>query len=290
MVFRSLKSTLYGLLALVALPGIATICYQLYFERLAAVEKGKDQAVYVSERIRFSQEKIIDETHSYLMKLVLAGPVQRPESVECNAFLGMHLGFDQRFVNLGVPNVKGDLLCNALPLIRDINVFDRAYFQESVTKQAFSISDFQFDRAAQQHSVNFSYPVIAPTTGNIVGVAVAVISLDWLKVQLSEFELPLQSMAYISDGKQIIVSYPENLAEEIVVYPTSSYGAFSKSDVFTEVVKDHNGIVRAFTHTKLYETASNREIVFSVGIPFDDAIAGANSNFIRSLQWGQTVP
>jgi len=184
-----------------------------------------------------------------------------------------------------VPRADGELLCNALPLNRRVNVFDRAYFQHSLQNKAFAIGTYQQDRAADKTSVNFSYPIISDE-GQVSGVVVVVVSLDWWSQQLSGYQLPSGSIAFISDEQgAVVANFPSEVSVhgdsvehyQVNVTPEEEY----KLD--TEIVMGDDGVSRIYTHKTLYTKTVGEHVTVSVGIPVDDALELANKEFVSSL-------
>ncbi|MGB0468482.1 MAG: bifunctional diguanylate cyclase/phosphodiesterase [Pontibacterium sp.] len=262
------------------------IYHQANKERDAALELSRQNAISITRQIAFTQKKIIKHTRAYLQHLATTPFAQRPEDPACSRFLGRILPMNSTLVNIGIPEPDGDLNCNALPLTKKINVSDRGYFQRSLSTRDFAIGEFQHDRAAQKVSVNFSYPVIAPVSDQIIGVAVAVVSLDWWSDQLSEFALLPGSVALIADaGGSVIASFPNTstaLGTTLSQYGLATTKA-QQEDFSTELITGSDGTTRIFTHAILYRTANNHAVTVNVGIPFDAAISRANQQFIQSL-------
>lgn len=100
------------------------------------------------------------------------------------------LSLNTTYVNIGVPRADGELLCNARPLKAPVNVANRPYFQQTISGRDFAVGSFQVDRAVQLASVNFAYPVIPPGTQDVVAAAVAVVSLEWWSLRLTDLGLP----------------------------------------------------------------------------------------------------
>ncbi|SFG36987.1 PDC sensor domain-containing protein [Neptunomonas qingdaonensis] len=253
--FSSLKSRLYIFLLIVALPGVITIFYQATQQRASAIEKHTAHAIETARRLAHAQAIIIKDTENYLQHLSSVKEIQNPRSDACQVFLSKIIQLNTTYINIGIPTSDGELLCNALPLSKKVNVFDRAYFQQSLTNKVFSIGTYQHDRASQSSSVNFSYPVIA-ADGTVTAIAVAVVSLDWWSRQLSNYNLPPSSIAFISDEETSIVA---NFPVQASLHGLTS-GEYNVSieaareyDLQTEVIQGKDDLLRIFTHKTLYK-------------------------------------
>ncbi|RDE19486.1 EAL domain-containing protein [Motiliproteus coralliicola] len=282
----SLKSRLFLLLCLVALPGVFTIQQTAVEKRQSIIAQSKRQAIETAEDLSIRQTKIINETRDYLRFLASSIQVQNPSHPRCGHFLSSVLKLNPSYINIGVPGADGELLCNALPLTKKVNVFDREYFQQSLTKRTFAIGNYQLDRAAGKTSVNFSYPVIDPDN-QVAGVAVAVVSLDWWSRQLSEHKLPEGTVAFITDSTGLVVAnYPPELGRQ--GKPASSYGVSidSATDyaLGADIIQTQDGN-RVFIHNTLYAKEDGSRVNVSIGIPIDQALEQADIAFYKSLSY-----
>ncbi|WP_293266245.1 EAL domain-containing protein [Neptunomonas sp.] len=283
--FSSLKSRLYILVLIVALPGVITIFFQATQERALAIEEHTAQAVETARRLAQTQQVIINDTEKYLKYLSSVKEIQNPSSASCQNFLGSILKLNTAYINIGVPKSDGELLCSALPLNKKVNVFDRAYFQHSLKNKEFAIGTYQYDRVAQRTSVNFSYPVI-DSNGTVTAMTVVVVSLDWWSNQLSDYNLPLDSIAFISDEDTSIVA---NFPIQISLHGLKprqynvNIEASREYQLKTEVIQGTDGLLRIFTHKTLYKKANGKTVTVSVGIPVDKALEQANYQFITNL-------
>ena len=112
------------------MPGVAVIFLEANTQQNQALSIARQQALEVTRQVTFSQQEIIRKTRSYLANLTLAEQLQNPTTEQCSEFLTSILLLNDLFVNIGVPSPDGRLLCNALPLSKKVNVYDRAYFQK----------------------------------------------------------------------------------------------------------------------------------------------------------------
>ncbi len=275
--FNSLKIRLLALLLLVALPGIVMIFVQADSRRSAALQDTLIRAETLTQQIVFNQQQIIRNTHRYLQRLAQAEPLQNPSDPACSAYVADVLKLTHSYVNIGVPRVDGELLCNAFPLQKRVNVRDRGYFQRTISQRAFAIGEFQMDRAANQVSVNFSLPVISPA-GDIQGAVVAVVSLEWWNIRLAQAGLPEGSVAFISDAEgNVVANFPAE--SEMLGRSDQLYGAPDNDQTVTGA----DGITRVFSTTELYRTPAGRTVMMSIGIPLGETIEIINKHFTYTL-------
>jgi len=284
--YQSIKAKLIFLIILVALPGLTGLIYQAFVERKHAIDTAIEQAINIVELTTSEQADLIEETKFFLQRLSTFSAVLNGNPSECSIALTNILKFSSSYINLGIPNMDGDLLCSAKPLEQPINVADRPYIQKAIATRNFSIGELQVDRATGLTSINFAYPVINPNTNEIKGIAVAVVSLDWWSKRLSQANLPKETVAYITDHKhRVIATYPFNiniLGSNI----NNSQNDLLKANVTlnqssqTFLGADNN--LRVFVNRPLFNTDELIDITISVGIPFGDKLSAINSRLIST--------
>jgi len=283
--FNSIKSRLFILLFLAILPGIGTIFFQAYTEHKQILANAEHQATQISKQIANAQKKIITDTQLFLKHLANTRTIQQNNIAQCNAFLADIIHLNPLYTNIGIPLANGDLLCNAYTLADKVNVFDREYFQRSLKNKRFAISEFQYDRFTQDTSINFAYPIVAKDQ-SVQALAVAVVSLDWWSKNLTSFELPSTARAHIFDAEDsIVASYPFKAASLGTSRQAFNFSTnvSDKSDITTEILQGQDGIIRAYTHSKLFQIDDDRYVTMSIGIPFDEAVRKANRKCFLTL-------
>ena len=284
--FCTLKSRLILLLVIVALPGIAVIYQHALAERESITEQISQRARQYTHQIALRQSDIIQDVQNYLEQLSRQPALQAPSSQACNDFLEAILKLDTTFINLGVPNADGDLRCNALPITGNINVADRKYIQTALNEQRFSMSNLLYDRVTHTTSVNFAYPVYSDSSDAVIGTAVAVVSLDWWSSQLAELELPVGSIAIVTDmNDSVVAAYPPD--SDVLGQTTRHFGFQAMQpgfvDLATERVTGYDGAQRLFAHARLYELPNTQPVTISIGLPLDEAIKSADIRFYSVL-------
>ncbi|WP_417584790.1 EAL domain-containing protein [Nitrincola sp.] len=275
---RSLRNRLSLLVGLITLPGYLVISADMLEYRQQVLLNLEHQVEVTANELADLQRRILIDTEAYLTHLVQLPEVQDPASPVCGEFLVKILNLNTQFVNLGVPLANGDLLCNAHPLTRHVNVFDRPYFQDALTNRRFSIGTFQLDRAANTTSINFGYPVTDIATDEVRGVAVAVVSLDWWNHYLESSHLPESSTAFITDSQgAIIANYPANQNELGRV--VTEINGHSQAEQFMGV----DGIRRMKYSIPLLYNNDEELFVLTIGVPTEANLQSINQRFYLSL-------
>ncbi|MEH6450477.1 MAG: EAL domain-containing protein [Oleispira sp.] len=284
---QSMQSRLVALVILAVLPGLGILILYSIYDRNIAIENALQKAVSTVEGISSNQTEMIKETELFLTHLSSIPAVLTPEKPGCSAFLAKALKLSNRYINLGVPLPNGDLLCNAIPLINVVNVIDRPYIQRAINTKAFSMGKYQIDRVTGASSINFAYPVVHPESNELKGIAVAVVSLDWLNKHLSKTHVPENTVAYITDSNNnIIANYPVDL-KEFNKFTGGDLGSVIEGYFTvpegTQIIKSPDHHTRIFVSRLMAVGDSSSSITLRVGIPFDAELALINQRILTIL-------
>jgi diguanylate cyclase (GGDEF)-like protein/PAS domain S-box-containing protein len=284
---QSIQSKLVTLMILAILPGLIIFILFSFHDRNTAIESALKKALITANTIASDQSKIIKETEIFLRNLSMSPAVLKPKSSQCSSFLTKVLNLSDRYINLGVPLVNGDLICNAIPLNKPVNVIDRPYIQQALKTKAFSTGEYQIDRAAGVSSINFAYPVVHPISDNLLGFVVAVVSLNRLEKILSESNLSKDTVAYITDyNENILAKFPVNSQELSEFYDVNFnsviIGDFNISKGF-QILKSSDNHTRIFVSRLITNKSNHAPLNLIIGIPFNEELTQINTRFVTIL-------
>jgi len=284
---QSLNIRVFGLIALVMLPGNVLLFFQVYEQRQSAREAIRQQAIFSVDVLAQDQLRLIENTRQYLQALASFPVALKPEGAECGHFLNRILKISPNFINLGIPRADGELLCNAFPLKKHINVADRSYIRRTFETRDFTIGEFQLDRAADISSVNFAYPVINPENDTLIGAAVAVMSLSRWSNSLNESHLPQNAIAYIADlDNRISAYYPadkKKLGIKVEKLQINVLETEQLAEYKITLTKNTEGVGYIFASKQLLMDSIKNTVTVTVGIPTDQAMAAINSEFVSKI-------
>lgn len=92
--------------------------------------------------------KFFDTTRLLLITLSQTAEVQKGSYSSISAFFrNLHKNYPD-YVNIGMADLQGNLVCSALPMTRQINSSDLFWFQKAVKTREFSIGEYQIGRIA----------------------------------------------------------------------------------------------------------------------------------------------
>ena len=269
------------MICLITLPSIFILYLQVEQEKQNAIDTSVKLSQTISAQIAQVQRKAINKSHLFLINLSQLPIAQIPEKPECNNALKALVKLEPSYSNIGIPLVSGDLVCSAFSPSKPVNVKDREYIQKAIKNKEFTISKLQVDRATNEVSINFAYPIFKSNTDDISALVVAVMSLDSWSDELSLYNLPEGSVAFISDAEDTIIA----------AYPKTE-GLIGKKIYDNKYITQHNAQNdisfsngRALSQEIIYENEGKDEqsLKITIIIPITDLLNQAENTFYRNL-------
>lgn len=106
----------------------------------------------------------------------------------CDEFLANYQknSIKDRYLNVGILDSKGNLVCSLLPTETKLNLNHRLYFQQALTTKEFAIGEYQIGMLSGKPSLNFGQPVLDQAQ-QVTGVIYLSMGLQWF----DEFFAPL---------------------------------------------------------------------------------------------------
>lgn len=207
--FGGLRARLFLLAVVSVAPAFGLILYTDRELRLNARAAAARETVHLARALSARQQEIVRQSRSYLAHLARRPEIGAFAEPRCSAFLAGELQTHPEYANLGVVDLRGSLVCSALPFDKPIDLSDRLYFQKSVATREFSVGEFQVGRATRRATINFGYPVL-DSRGELAAVVFAALDLAWLNELLKDSELPAGSSLWVTDYKgTVLARHPE---------------------------------------------------------------------------------
>jgi diguanylate cyclase (GGDEF)-like protein len=273
------------LLVLAALiPAFGLIGYTAIAQREQAELNAEKDAMNLVRLAAQEQSQLIASTHQLLMSLAQLPVIKSSSAADCNQLLADLLKPYLYYINFGAATAEGRVYCSAVPLMQQVEIADRSYFQRTLKSGDFGLGDYQIGRITGTPSINFGYPV-RDADGTIRAVVYAALNLAWLNQLAGDIELPEGSTVTVMDNQgTILARYPDAarwvgkamgsapLVKAILGNPTEG----------TMRIKGLDGEDRLYAFAPLHYSASGNVYV-SVGIHTAVAFASVDQVFERSL-------
>ncbi|TMO05710.1 EAL domain-containing protein [Pseudoalteromonas sp. S558] len=265
---------------LLSIPGAAVTLFTLCIERGAAIEKSEEKVINIAKHLTHHQKQMVSDVKK--LTLFLAKKVSNHQALPttCPAYFTDIKALYTNVANIGIVDKNGDVMCVTNGYSKNINISDRPYFKNAISKKSFSIGYFQYDRSIQAQSVNFAYPII-DENGQLIGALVTVIALNWWSLELNQASFPDGANAVIADSNGLILANYPNSLNQLGKKITNEN--LLHDDKLNAVFKDKNGVNQIFHRSVLYKDINNNNLDIYITLPIDDFIDQVNLNFIKTI-------
>ncbi len=282
----SLRIRIMIVLILVIVPAFAAILYTTYNERQREFAKAEDNANHTAKIIAIEEERLFGETRDVLVSLSHVAQAQDPRSAGCRNFFSHILTHYKRYLNFGVIDTSGNVVCSALPLPDHVNLSDRDYFREAMEKRDFAIGEYQVGRISRRPTVVCGYPM-DDGKGRVLGVVFAAVDLERLGMFEKETGVNLPngaSMSKIDDMGTVLAHYPSGEGMTGKPFPQLRLiEPLMKRGSGVVVEKGGDGRNRLLAVAFVPRVTQREEIFVVVSIPEDVAFFEVNNTTKRNM-------
>lgn len=274
----SLRTHLFLLALLLALPSFILIIHSVVVQRKNAYNNGLSEAKRMVYNIAFEQYNLTGNTEQLLTILAQLPEVKKRNAAAVHTILSNIIRINHQYDNIVIAGPTGDVWASGSPLTNSLPVQDR----NNVTKKQFSSGGPSVDKITGKTTINFLYPVI-----NAKGATEDVISLnfnfDYLNDLLKHSGLSEGSVYSLfgSDGN-IISNSPER-----------HFGEENSEDLFQRMkngpdedsfISGLSGINEILAYRKLRLQGEESPYLYILAsIPFQETLEKANIVELRNL-------
>lgn len=203
--FTSLRARLLLLVLLATLPALAVIVDTGNKQRRYAQHEIQENAERLARLAAHEHGLLIREGHQLLTALAEIPATREALPGECGRLLARIRARDERFVNLGVINPRGDVVCSALPLTTRINAADRAFFRRALETRSFAVGDYQIGRITHKPVLVLAQPVY-DAAGRLLSLVYAALDLSWFNRFAARAALPPGSILTVLDASGTVLA------------------------------------------------------------------------------------
>src|SRR5262250_1727654 len=283
--FASLRARLLLLVLLAVIPALVLALYTNLEERQLRKALVQEDAMRLSRLVSADYERLIEDARQLVVSLARLPAVRGRNRAACNAVFTDLLTQHSSYVNLGVVDADGNVLCSALPIADPVYLGDRVYFRRALETRDFAVGEYQVGRITRQATVNFGYPVL-DDAGDVRAVVFAALDLAWLSALARQAGLLPGSMLTVIDRHGTILSrYPDEgkWVGKLMPEPSVLNAILTQQGNGTIDAPGTDGIPRLFSFAPFGGAAQSANAYVSVGIPAAVAFAGVNQILARNL-------
>ncbi|MCL5884635.1 MAG: HAMP domain-containing protein, partial [Deltaproteobacteria bacterium] len=271
---------------LVIVPTFAATLYTTYEDRQREFAEAGGNANRIAKIIAIEEERLFDETRHILISLSHVAQTQDPRSTSCRKFFSHLLTHYKRYLNFGVIDTSGNVVCSAIPLPDPVNLFDRDYYQEAIKTRNFAIGKFQVGRISRRPTVVCAYPV-NDGKDRVQGVVFAALDLNTLSMFERETGAYLpkgSSMSKIDASGTVLAQYPSGEGMTGKPFPKMRLiEPLMKRGSGLAVEKGGDGRKHLLAVASVPRVTQGREIFVVVSIPEEVAFFAINQTIKRNM-------
>jgi PAS domain S-box-containing protein len=282
--FASLRVRLILLVLLAVLPALGLTIWNAEQARQRETAKVQEDAQRLTRLTASNVEQFVEGARQLLVAISRLSQVRDHDVGGCDAVLADLLKQYPHYANLGAAEPDGDLFCSALPLTGPVNSADRAWFQRAAETRTFAVGDYQIGRVTGQPTINFAYPVLDETTGELKAVVFAALNLSPLNQLAATAEMPAgAALTVLDDLGTILARYPKPeawIGQTLPEAPIINV-ALTQSEGVAEA-PGVDGVQRLYAFAQV-EDVTPVGLYVIVGIPKEIAYAEVNRNTSLNL-------
>ncbi len=285
-IVSGLRWRLLLLVLLVCAPLVGWMLHTAGEDRRRQIEDWKQRSQEMVQLAMRQEDELVAGTRQLLHTLAESPQVRSGSRGSCKKLLNDVFGSNPRFANLGVVRTNGVFLFSVVAPTRPANQTSREYFRRVLETREFATGDFPDGRTGGRSTVNFGYPVFAPS-GQIQAVVFAAVDLDWFNRFESALmaQLPKEATwTEVDRSGRILVRYPS--PEQWIGRPVP------ESSLLEMTFGRHAGVVEFkntesvpgfYAFARMHSQFVPGDVVAILGIPRHVLFAGADRTLIRNL-------
>ena len=254
MMSHRLRPTLGALILLAILPALLLLTYSDLMEIRYADQRLNEDALRFARLAALRQRTLIAVAEKILITISKVSEVRSLDADRCGDLLSEMARQHFEFANLGAVDINGRVRCSAVSTDPKLNVGDRRYVREALSRNALSSGEFVIDPITKNASLNYGYPI--KEGDRVAGVAFVAIDLR----SLNDFA----DQAFLPDGARLYLLDPTNVVIRVAPEQRALVG-LSIQSLLPNLPRGSKGVFR------LLNSAGDRVVVASQ--PVDSLVA-----------------
>ena len=279
------RASLRWLVVLIVLLAVAPI-FALYLLRLqssseTALQHAHERAAALALAGANAHRAIGDQARHLLQVLGQVPVIRAGQLDECEAFLRWVHRSQDWLSGIFVVDGSGRGICGANPIIRTLDVSDRAYFRDALTTRRFVISDVITSRVTGGPIVAAVLPIY-DSMGILEMVVGVSVGLPWINQVASHANEKFGGVLIAIDGKGRVVSYQPSVPEGWTLGELNDSLLVSKilsSEAHTFEANDPAGVPRVFGVARMPDSG----ITVAIGLNRNEVLDPIDRGFRTDL-------
>ena len=284
--FANLKTRLYLLVLITALPGWALGIYNASEQKRDAVRAIHQSALRTARLAADQEARVLGEAQRLLMTMADFFLEGYGDPIKCRNFFDRILNRSQGYANFGAVRPDGELICSAHPVPSGTDLAQRHWFVRAKEFKDFAIGDYHLGYDQQAPVLFLAQPVLDQKR-QLVAVLFAALDLDGLNRMLfavltdlpqgaSIIQIDQNGDSLFYDPVNATWSQPSPVDADIVKTVLTRKSGFLEAESI-------DGIPWIYAFAPLAGPLKKNQIILVTAIPSEFAFADANRALTRNL-------
>jgi C4-dicarboxylate-specific signal transduction histidine kinase len=200
-----LLARLLLLIVIAVLPALGILLYNEHDLRGAREAEAHAEALRHAHAVADELQRVVDGARDLLLTIAHAPPVRDGHWRDCNSYLDELGNAYPSYSRLTVADLSGRSVCASEPVPQGHSMAARVYFQEALASGEFTVGTFAIGRRSGDAILPFAAP-FRDRSGQIAGVIINGLRLDWLATQVGRKLLPPDGTLTIADRDGTILT------------------------------------------------------------------------------------
>ncbi|HSW18811.1 MAG TPA: PAS domain-containing protein [Ramlibacter sp.] len=179
----TVRARLLALLAAAALPLVAAAMWAAVSEGRTANERAQGQLRVAASLMAAQHDRLADSTEHLLTAIAAMPDMRAPQRERCQGYFETLRGRYPLYLNMGIMNLHGDVICHAGERQGPLNLGDRDYFIDAARTGRFAMGDMVIGRITHRAVLPFGLPIVEG--GQVRAVAFATLDLARIQAELA---------------------------------------------------------------------------------------------------------
>lgn len=201
----SLRTWFFVLVTIAIFPVVAIIVRGAINAREQRIRNAYMVMQNVARVSALAQRRVLESARLLLTSVADLPAVRHRDFAQCASFFAELRPSIPQLANLGFANVKGTVVCSALPVLGTVSIANRSYFERALRDRTFAVGDYQVGRAKHVGSVAFGVPV-EDASGHAVGVAFGAFDLKSFQPFPNAIRLPSHPEFFTVDRNGVVLA------------------------------------------------------------------------------------
>ena len=285
LVFSGLRARILLLVALAFTPWVLSTVYQNMKTRQHAIGEAQVDIQRLANIIAFDQKETIIETRSFLQVLSALPEIKSGPKTSCRQHLASLFEETQNYVNIGVLDAHGTLLCDALATREPVIFNDRAWFKQALKTRQFVVSSLVTGKISNKPIIVGALPLL-DKNGKVVRIIWASIKIERIKRLLEKISLPEGTEVSVMDAYGTVISRHPDKARYIEnphPLPQLVQAILAEKEEGIGQAKGADGVTRLFAYHRLLESHDIGNLYVSVTVPGNIYLIKSKRAFAQNM-------